>query len=542
MFRLLIIDDEKFVLDTMRSTYPWESYGIDVVETSNSPTEALARFKSSPFDIIITDIKMPGMNGLELIQEIKKISNKTKCILLTGYSDFTYAQQAIQNDVFEYLLKPVKESDLKKTITNVIENIKNEWEKLVTYKRIQHAFNENLPHLRQTFLNNLLMGRNYSHESLDKKLNELRLPINHSDPFLLMAIRFESGFERFSSMDFELIDYAILNISEEVFHEKFNLWLCKDIHDYLMIIIMKKTEVPETLENLFETAEALTFKFQQYVKQFLNGNISIVLSPPGIFPEDIAGFYSSALLKLLKHLEIENNGYFITPKSDSITKIDSTVPLHILYEPPTLSLLLESGRWAEAEKRLEYIFDTLTEDQSLNREHLLEASLYFAHTAAYIIHKNGYFLADSYNEYFEIFQKPNSIGSVEQLKKWTEQIIRMIRSKAMDEFKNEQKFIMEQIHTYIDKNLHMDVSLQSIAEHIHLHPAYLSKVYKDLTGENLSDYITRIRMEKAAYLLRTTNEKVNAIASKIGYINPSHFIKVFKKYYETTPNDFRKNS
>lgn len=201
MFKLLIVDDEKFVLDTMKSTYPWESYEIDFIETSNSPVEALNMFKNCPFDIIISDIRMPGMNGLELIQEIKKISNKTRCILLSGYSEFSYAQQAVQNQVFEYLLKPVKESDLKDTITKAIASIKTDWEKVVTQQRIQRAFNENLPYLRQTFLNNLLMGKSCSSESLAKKSNELRIPIHHNDPFLLMTIRLESGFERFNIVD-----------------------------------------------------------------------------------------------------------------------------------------------------------------------------------------------------------------------------------------------------------------------------------------------------------------------------------------------------
>ncbi|WP_165972371.1 response regulator [Paenibacillus piri] len=542
MYKMLIVDDEQFVLDTISVTYPWDQYGITNIDVAGSGAKALELFKTEPADIVITDIRMPGMSGLELINEIKKISNKTKFILLSGHSEFAYAQQAIQSQVLEYLLKPVKEKELLATIQRALEGIRKEWDEIVSYQRAQYSLRENLPLLRQTLLKELLHGKKYRKETLDHKLDMLEVPIRSGSPFSIMAIRLEKGFERFDYDDLDLIEYAVTNIVEEVFGEYFRLWKCKDVHDYLILIIHPL----ETEQNLFAAdaevhyiLENCALQLQNCVKNYLNGNITVLLSPWGEFPNDTAAFYQNALLDLRMHLE-NDNGYYISPFNRK--KPSLMTPLYNLYEPPTVLHLLEAGRWNDAEAKLIRIFTELEADPALNREHILEAALLIAYAATYITHKSGHYLTDLSFFRQDLYSELEHIGSVNHLKKWTFDILSSIRRKVVEDFQNNQTSIMHQVRTFIERHLLSDISLQSIADFVHLHPAYLSKIYKDESGECISDYICRLRMDKAAYLLTTSEDKVNDIAAQVGYVNPSHFIKVFRKHFSVTPNEYRRGN
>ena len=153
MYELLIVDDEQYVLDSLAHTYPWEELHISSVYTASSATEAIDLLTTHNVHLVISDIRMPGLNGLELIEKIRDISPKTKCMLLSGYSDFEYAQRAVSAGVEAYLLKPVKEDELMGTVSNMIEKIRAEGEEVVSRQRTLYSFNEDLPLLRHLLLN-----------------------------------------------------------------------------------------------------------------------------------------------------------------------------------------------------------------------------------------------------------------------------------------------------------------------------------------------------------------------------------------------------
>ncbi|MZQ82890.1 response regulator [Paenibacillus sp. 5J-6] len=534
MMQLLIVDDEAHVVDRLHATIDWASLGIEQVFKAYSGKEALELLEQFSIDIVLTDIQMPGISGLQLIAEINRRWQKTKCILLSGYSDFNYAKEAILQGTEDYLLKPVTEQDLLAAVGRVMEKLQNEWQEVFSKQRLTYTVKENLPLLRGNLLSDLLQGRKLTEHSLRDKMQMLELPDFHEHPCVLMMIRLESDFLEYDLSRLSLMEYAISNMVEELFAEKFDSWHTKDAHDYL-IFVMKKKPLAAGQEDsswLERTASVL----QSAVKNYLKGKISILLSSWGLFPSEITTLYNASLSAFRKQIGSEHE-LLIRLGDESVQPELSA--LQRLYEPPTLNHLLEAARWEDTEDKLTLIFDEMETKFSESQEHLLEVYFSVASAFAYIAHKNGRPLHQLIGGDYDRMTEGIPFRTVNQLREWTIRSLHRMREDMDQERKNSRVTLINDIRSFIDQRLASDVSLQSIADHVFLHPVYVSKIYKLETGDNLSDYVNRVRMDRAAYLLKNGHDKIYEIATQLGYQRPHSFNHAFKKHYGMTPQEYR---
>ncbi|TBL71597.1 response regulator [Paenibacillus thalictri] len=542
MFELLIVDDEKFVVHNLATTYPWEELGITAVHTAYSAKEALQLIQYENIHIVITDIRMPGISGLELIEKIRALSGKTKCILLSGHSDFSYAQQAVSSGVVAYLLKPVKEDELLHTVRIAIEQIEAAWNEIVSQQRTLYTLSEHLPQLRGALLNDLLQGKYIPPQTLDKKLLMYKLQAKRDQQFVMMFVRMEQGFSSYDDYSRSLLEFAITNIGEEIFGEQFYLWQCKDIYDYLVFVIMPKTDHAANRVHDEQISrkvlEKLSLQLQDSVVQYLKGSVSVLLSDWGRFPEQIYPYYQNAISIIRRHPE-NVQGFFISSIHDNEKQPAEFQPLRSLYQPPLLVHLLEAGRWDAAVQKLLDIIRELKGRKSYIYEYVQETAMALRAAVMQTVHKQG--LPLEHLAAAELLGMPEheAAHSVDSLETWGSRLILSLQEHALKEAKGSHHSSVQKAQQFVHSNLEHDISLQSLADHVYLHPAYLSKIFKLETGEGVSDYIYRLRMEKASYLLIETNEKIHEISKKSGYPNPSHFSRVFKKYFDMTPEEYR---
>ncbi|NOU69748.1 response regulator [Paenibacillus sp. LMG 31461] len=534
MIQLLIVDDEAHVVDRLHATIDWTSLGIEQIFKAYSGKEALELLEQFSIDIVITDIQMPGITGLELIAEINDRWQKTKCILLSGYSDFNYAKEAILQGTEDYLLKPVTEKDLLATVGRVMDKLQKEWQEVISTQRLTYTFKENLPLLRGNLLNDLLQGRKLSEQSLQEKMHMLELPDFHEQTCVCMMIRLESDFLDYDMGRLSLMEYAISNMVEELFAEKFDSWSTKDAHDYLVFIMKRKPGTTEKEDPawLERTAAVL----QSAVNNYLKGKISILLSSWGKFPGDITTLYNSSLSAFRKRIGSEHELLMVLGEDSAQTALSA---LQKLYEPPTLNHLLEAARWEDTEEKLSLIFDEMEAKFSESQEHLLEVYFSVASAFAYIAHKNGRPLHQLIGGDYEKMTEGIPFRSVNQLREWSIRSLHRMMEDMDQERKDSRATLINDIRSFIDLHLASDVSLQSIADHVYLHPVYVSKIYKLETGDNLSDYVNRVRMDKASYLLKNGHDKIYEIATQLGYQRPHSFNHAFKKHYGMTPQEYR---
>lgn len=533
---LLIVDDEAHVVDRLATTIGWDRIGITQVYRAYSGYEALELLRQFAVDIVITDIQMPGMTGLDLIACIRRDWSKTKCVLLSGYSDFQYAKEAIQNQVEDYLLKPVTEQELLDTVSRLQQKLHGEWEHILSVRNLTRTLNENMPLLKGNLLLELLQGALWNEEALREKTAALALPDLYGQTCFLMLVRLEDAFVDYDFRSRSLIEYAIGNMAEELFGGKFGLWHAKDAHEYLIFLASVEERVePGQRAALFEQTAS---QLQAAVKSFLKGSISVVVSEPGLFPRDVPGQYDGCVSAARKQVGNEQGLFLRASGEKAEAEVES---IRSLYEPPTLIHLLEAGRWDAMEEKLERVFEELRSKSSHphSQEHLLE--VYFAVSSAfsYISHKNGQPLSDLIGDDYGKLADGIPFRSVAHLREWSLRVLRRLMEDMDREMKDNRSELIRSIHQFIDDNLAQDVTLQSIAEHVHMHPVYISKIYKLETGGNISEYIQQLRMEKAVYLLANSHEKTYEIAAMLGYQRPHSFNYAFKKHHGVTPQVYR---
>jgi two-component system response regulator YesN len=537
LYQLLLVDDESSVVETLAYTIPWQEIGITAVHKANSGNEALHILKKCAIDIVITDIRMPGMSGLALIEQIRKKWKRIKCVVLTGYADFDYAREAIVHNASGYLLKPVSDEDIFHTVKTLIATLEQEWEEIISYQRAVQAYSEHLPMLRGQFLKELLLGRKSSNDSLAGKLRTLKIPLSLEDQCAVVLIRID----HYAENDFNsllLIEYAMTNIVEEIFHEHFTVWHCKDTHDYLVLLVApnNKQEEADHAEQWQRSLERMSGELQKNVKLFLKVEISILISGFGTFPHDLTMLYQRAIASFFKQIGNEQSLIMTVPEEVTVSGVGT---LQSLYEPPLLMHLLEAGRWDAVTEKVENIFTELSHPRANSPEHMLEAFFMIFSSFSNLAHKNGRMLEDVIGEHFGKLMDRSSIRTIQQLREWTFHTLQKFQALVSSEVRDIRQEVVRRVQVYIQEHISEDLSLHAIAEHVSLHPVYLSKIYKLETSENLSDYSFTLRMEKAIYLLKESNCKVYEIGSQLGYQNPAYFIKVFKKQYGKTPQEFR---
>lgn len=544
MIDVLLVDDESYVVESLQQTISWQELGVNHVYKAFSAQEALQLLEEQPIDIVVTDIRMPMMSGLELIESINQKWEHIKCILLTGFADFEYAKKAIQLQAFDYLLKPVDDEEFIDTISNAIEAVREEWILTEGLQNLHTASRTELPVLGASLMHDLLLGRSLTGKTLSERLNNYKIPIQINDSSVMMLIKIGDGFQEFEDdPSSPILEYAIGNIAEEVFGDHFNFWYGKGPHDYIVILAALKDDIYSELERgaNFEqerkkrlVAKALLLKSN--VSDFLQGEITILLTNWFGFPDELSSIYRAGLSAFFQGAHEKEKGIvFLGEKSIGNPAIKS---IESLYKPPTLIHLLESSQWEEAEKKIHDIFTEL-HGSHLNNEHVYEVFLAVSNAFVFLAHKQGQYLSGIDHTIIDVLVGKRSFYTLDKLKEWVYPTFQKLKQELDLGQRNTKTSIVHKVQKFVSENLSQDVSVKTIADRVYLHPVYLSKIYKAETGESLGDYIIRTKMERAAFLLKNSHQKIYEITTQLGYQNPQYFSKMFKKVYGLTPHEFR---
>ncbi|MCR2806261.1 response regulator [Paenibacillus soyae] len=533
MYHLLIVDDEASVVESLALTIPWEEHGIEEVHLAYSAEEALQIAEKVPIDVMITDIRMPEMDGLELIGHMRSLSSKVRSIILSGHDEFEYAQKAIRYQTLGYLLKPVDIGELIDAVRKAIVDIEEEWAEISSYQRIKHTLHANMPLLRNQLLSDLLQNKPIEPKWLEERLDMIDVSFRLGDPYLMMVVRLEEDFSGYDLHSLSLLEYAVSNIAEEVFEELFELWHGVTEQGYLVFLI--KSGAADGLVR----ADSYAIKLQNHVHKYLKGSLSVCLSKIGTFPSKVADSYQASVAAINRNVG-KNKSYFITVEGNSVQSEDSKVIQ--LYEPPLLPVLLQSGSWDEASVKISRMLALDDPSSEPSRDHLLAVFLYLSSSFTTIMASEGLPIEETLGEEFDLLLRKKSQLSRQRIFEWADKIIASLKVKASNQLEDSHQQIASKVRTYIQGHLAEGISLQTVADHVGLHPVYLSKVYKSATGETIGDLLYRIRMERAAYLLRNTDMKIAEISSELGFLAAPHFIKIFKKHYGSTPQEYRNKS
>jgi two-component system response regulator YesN len=527
MYRLIIIDDEQVVREGIAEKIDWADLGFELVAACRDGREGLAHISQQKPDVVITDICMPFIDGLELAGAIAEELPRTKTILLTGYDEFEYAREAVKLKVHDFLLKPITASELSEMLARLRTQLDAERDRRRKFEQLEEQLRTALPVYRERLLNRLVganSGGSVPEAALE--LLELSLP---GPRFVTMICDLEPSVDD-AYTDDHLAGMALQNSLSALAETEHDLVsFSTPSEEAGAIISLDGPEMGRTLE----LAEQIAEQCQQEVGRTISIGIGGVAA--GI--EELPKSFSEARTAL-EHRFVLGSDQIIT-----IQQVRGD------YAPPTPPNESEPrGRYAHAVRvgiphdalsELREIVSTLRESgDDMDHVHVVMNQL-LAETIS------------SFNEmgveYREIsslgtnpFAKFGRIKTLEEMEQWFIDVLDdaklLIDSRQQSQSQTKALAAKEFISSHY---MESDVSLKRVCRALSVSKSYLSAAFKEQTGMTLVEYLTEVRVDQAKVLLSSTDQKIYEVAAAVGFRDAHYFSMTFRKQTGQTPTEFR---
>ena len=528
MFRLLIVDDEPMTVEALYALLSDRLQDDVAIAKTDSGVKAMEMIRSERFDLVLTDIRMPEISGLELAAELASRWPETHLIFLTGYGEFEPVYQAIRYAHVSYLLKIEGHEKIAQEVIVHLQAIAAERRSEQILLRAQEHLKNALPLLQRDMLKKLLDG--LAPDGLQDKFEQLNLPFSAERDVILLCVR---ASELSSVEESTRIVGLIHTIVERFLPEsKTVLYLYGCLGD-LMVWILQPPLGNSTIQWEIYVKGMLAV-IQEAAAQVIEGDVSLGMSRPSSWTET-----AEALLEIKQllygplateqHLALALSDL---PERDESIQTARRVDL-AMGRLNLLSIYLERNDEKEFMERLEGLIRHALKGSWLpphNQTVQLAIALFF----------NNYLAIQSLQCETGLAASPFLSTFSEAVRAYG-QATRFIINAQKKSLSHWQLNAIEQVCRYIDAHLSEDLSLIRLADRFHFNPKYLSRLFKQKVSSNLSDYINQRRLELAIRLLSDSHYKVLEVGRKVGFESAPYFTRFFKRYMGMSPQSYREN-
>jgi two-component system response regulator YesN len=529
MRKVMIVDDESLVRIGLQSIIPWESNGYQITGVFKNGEEALEAARQQPFDIVLTDIRMPGMNGLELIRELKKIDSEMKFIILSSYSDFEYTRQAIQLGVKDYMSKYEMEPDELFQVLNAL------------------TFNEPQPQRRGDI--EAAPSQNEELNAEKQRILELdysKNPVVTEESFPLLAqLKLASGGAQLrwiTLMPIARLDgysaserKAMLLLAEEMFARLRNPILLGE--SGLGLHGARWERADETEQQALAACSRMAAEWIASFAHNLNIPLTVAFGRPAHHPNDW----------LVSRREAEQTATMSFYRDDDI---------YFAQEMPESSVFQEE-EWLELHKKIRHriqflqfepMADELSELLKMEGERRPPSEwirlfrIAASQLADELIERFHLDAEEIRVRFGEIWPLPEAIAQAKSQHELISLLHQMttLASAAINRWQVNRNWV-SRVKEYVEEHYASTIHLEDAAAFVNFSVSHFSQRFRQETGEAFTDYLTRIRIREATRLYLETELSTEEIAARVGYTNANYFIKVFKRTTGQTVKAFKKD-
>lgn len=529
MYKMMIVDDEDWVRERLIHTLDWESKGVQVIDEAANGVEALEKAKLKRPEIILTDIRMPNMDGLELIKQLKENRIQAKTIIISGYSDFDYAKKALILGAYDYILKPVEDDDLFETVERCMEQIRSERAQLALLDKADLQVNKRLPLLKEMFFWNLINDHIQNEQDVLDALADFE--INNKNLNHVCFIIHVYSDEKVNPQQETRGDFVQFVIGNVV----------KDILDQISendILFTNSGEMVGIVSSALPPAELsdklllLSDEIQKVVGRILSRSVTFGI---GSVCDDMR--HISLSYRQAKQFSLAN-GYLSKGNASGVNVPTSSIKADAYRGNDTDPLIFAiiTGNKNTAIAELDQIIA-----QNRNMQPA-ELKFIFIHIVNSIVKTslNGYKVVEDFSNYcLNILELLNKSHKVEEIH-WVlaDAIEKIIDFLSKTQNKRKRKAI-ERAVSYIEENYSQPISLHIVSDMLMLNASYFSKVFKEEMGIPFSKYLMEYRVSKAIELMSDMSLKIYEIADQVGYEDVQYFTKIFKSIKGISPMQYR---
>lgn len=500
MLKVLLVDDEPNVRHGVKMMIPWKMLDLDVIGEAGDGDEGLSKILALKPDIVIADVKMPGMSGIKMIEAAKKNGYNGKSLILSGYSDFTYAKEAMSLGVKGFILKPVDEDELIAALKSLSEEIRTE-------KKNKAAMRKGSKYMNEQLVRALLLGNDnvigsssldaYRYDCYDAAIISPADDMEQDEKSVLLE-SVKSRLEACSDVDIISPEFrsGITAVLFKGWKRKnildFFADLNKDLFGKIFVTVGNTVNCPEDIRLSYLDADGLLRNRFMYV------HCGVVTSETVSDESDSDGQINDIVGKLYAYVEIND-----TDKLNEALENLRQALCGSSYTPERIKVLCITAVMDIRNRLIKNIGDKKTE-QFINDEFIAR------------------------------------IGEMSSLFDIIEALKSMLCDLSCTHFGRTTKSTMERVVQYIQSNYSRELRLEQLSNIFGYNSAYLGKVFHQYTGENFNNYLDRIRITEAKRLLLLNEYKVYEVAEMVGYSNINYFHNKFKKYVGISPLSFKR--
>jgi len=539
----MVVEDEDLIRRGIIKSINWSELGFEIIAEASNGKEALEKIENNVPHVIMTDVRMPVMDGLELAKKVNEKFKNVKIVILSGFADFEIARSAIKFHVFEYLLKPTDKKKFIDTFKRLREQLDKEDREADNALHIRKKLNEGMAKLREEFLLNLVDGEVGPINMLKDRMDYLELDLSANN-FTVAVLSIDGDMKNVLNEwknDESLLAFSYVNIIVELLDVvNCGAVVANGIREIIIIFNFKEEE------NKYELLNSIVKNSITYISNLLFRGDSLSISAGiGLTYPNITEVYKS-----YKQAKKALEGKFF--KRDK---------QFFVYEECGNTEVSYERQWIKdyPEEANQIINDTVTGNVGKVRSSITllferyigeKLSSKFIKNYCYVLF---FLLNASLSEFTEqeeicgvlktdFESQVASISTIHELREYVTGIFTQV-AEQMNFFRenggSSHRKIIDTVKEYIDKNYSRDISLEQLSKQVYLSPVYLSFLFKSVTGENYTDYLKKIRLEKAKELLRRVELKVYEVGNMVGYNDYKYFSIQFKKAYGISPTEYR---
>lgn len=527
MYKIVLVDDEKIIRDSLMDNFNRDKSGVFEAYEASDGEDALEIIKQVRPDIVITDIRMPVIDGLQLSTMIKEQFKDVVIIVLSGFNEFSLVKNALSIGVFDYLLKPIKEDELDAVIKRAVEVVERIRHQRIQDRNIRQKITEGNLAIKENFLNNLIKNNYPVTDPIYLRLHTLNLNISFRNFFTVVFSVNEQSLKCFID-DVVLLNFSINNIIDEC---------CKEsIRNYELFTTTENNFVliSDDLKYNSQVMIQLINKIRNCIKKFLNVDLTIGIS------KNYDGVYC---LKSSYDESIEKVNIKLYLGKDDISignDIEIKIPNIIFGQKE--KLFINNVYMCEHEKAYEIIEEVYSQVDKMQLS-LKQLKFFNIHVINCIVDiaRNIDYDINSIEEGKSIYEKIDELKSIDAFKCFIKNITNTLIEVINKRKCCKKKKTIDSILKFIDEHYSEDLTLHTISEKFFIDYTNLSKMFKEDVGKLFSKYLIDLRIRRAKELLISSAKKIYEISEEVGYTDVRYFTKLFKEFEGITPMEFRKN-
>lgn len=530
-YSVLLVDDEEEVIRIIMKKLDWESMGLRIVGQAGNGVEALEMAEELQPDIVMTDIKMPYMDGLELCRRLKEISRTIRVIIFSGFDEFEYAREAIKMEAAEYLLKPVNASELRAVFERIREGLDRELDEKRNTDKLREYYLESLPVLQESFCVALLEGR-----VTEGRISQYaeNYQVNLRGPYYVVTVLHISAQ---SSEESGRIDPFLLAMSVKKYAEEQadSRWRSRFVIYLGDIIMIAQLPDRDSLPGYTDEMDRLCRMARRVCNARVTAGVGYLCDSLEQLPLSYQGAKQAVSYRVL----------YGNTRAISISEVEPGDSADLLREDAyaaCIQRIVKKIRVGE-EEGLRSAIDEFTGWISASQLSMQKYRLVLMELVAELFRFAGghqISMERAFESGGDIYGQALQMESTRALGEWLWDVCRKLQKEVLSERQDSTKLFVRGATEYVREHYaDQDLSVEVICRKLNVSAAYFSTIFKKETGKTFVRYLTDYRMEQAVNLMMTGNDKTYVIAGKVGYSEPNYFSYVFKKQFGVSPSRYR---